>query len=193
MADEAYGNALRAFVEKITLPLPRPYDSDFLAFASDFLTYLAWMTVVSSKATSNDQRRTKRISLEESWAAKTGKTWKALREFPKRIEGMASEIERMNANPFFRLEGLPTVMRREAEHLEERLRTLPNLHAEAFPRVSPLDGLRGLVESWTGQPHAELVAELHHAANAALGAQERQFSEAAVYQARYRAKKRQRI
>jgi len=37
---------------------------------------------------------------EEFWASKTGKTWKALREFPARLRVVADDIERINKSDY---------------------------------------------------------------------------------------------
>jgi hypothetical protein len=161
MQDKTYPKALWAVLDAIKPPLPKPYDSDF---APDFLTYLVCLVVVPPRA-----NRAARATLAKSWVTETGKTWKALREFPTRIKGMAGQIDRMNAHPFLRLKELPTIMRRDAEQLAERLKIFSQVLAEAFPQTPPsLHDLMSIVENWTGRAHDRQVIELLNAADVAL-------------------------
>ena len=47
------------------------------------------------------KRNTGKGGLELLWTVDTGKTWKSLRDFPRRLRRMADEVERLNKSPFF--------------------------------------------------------------------------------------------
>ena len=73
---------------------------------------------------------------EEIWLKATGKSWKALTDFPRRLQKMAGEVESLNAN-FFSIPGagdnpalvsfhqLPTVLRSYAEVLSHHTMRIP--------------------------------------------------------------------
>ena len=168
--------------------------------SSDFLTTYACAAVVSDRSSLNRKAR------EETWADETGKTWKALKEFPERIEKIAQEMERINQHSLLAPEKsvnekkrdakiarqsfreLPSLMRLFAKALTGRIVNMPKLHAYVFPSDSALQYLQVAVRSWTGKAHDREVAELVNAAAVAL---DKNFSTDAttLAQMRYRKKK----
>jgi len=142
--------------------------------------------------------------LNYHWARRTGKTWKALAEFPKRLERLADDVERINkadrlfyvrrrGNDLNRFElqrlqencmQLPTMIRIYAEALRERNATV----SEATPRSGRSEGLFQLTElvKWlSGAYHDQEVSELLNTVANALG-EEKQFDAINVAQARSR-------
>jgi len=129
-----------------------------------------------------------RKSWEGMWLQGTGKTWKALKEFPGRLRRMADEVERLNANQFFRPKvfinptlvssdrhqavtkmksfyQLPTVLRSYAEALSQHSAKVPRkFPPRPWGRSRWVCELSDLTELATGKPHHEQVASLLSAA-----------------------------
>jgi hypothetical protein len=149
---------------------------------------------------------------EKLWLLGTGKTWKALKEFPGRLRSMAKEVEQINASLIFspanfanvdtrvaaiirkRLNLLPSIMRFYAAGLESHIVRIPKQFAESFPRFpkehSPwLVKLSHLVKLITGKWHDREVAELLNTAAIALG-EKAQYDALTVAQARSRFKRK---
>ena len=155
-------------------------------------------------------RGAQRKAWEKVWPMDTGKTWKALREFPGRLQGMAKEVEQVIASPIFaaatftkektvmgemvrkHLHLLPGTMRLCAMALEAYIVRVPDLTAEAFsaPRGGneALLKLSEVAEMATGKWHDREVAEVLNAAARALG-KEREFDALTIAQARSRRRK----
>jgi len=151
-------------------------------------------------------------SLEKFWPVGTGKTWKALREFPERLRRMAKEIEQVNRSSFFappffvnakttqaglvrkRFEQLPGIITLYATGLEMHIARVPKLWAQSLPQ-SPqgpslvLLGLSHTVKVCTGKWRDKEVAELLNAAAIALG-EKREYDALYIAQARARWKKK---
>jgi hypothetical protein len=125
--------------------------------------------------------------LERVWASQTGKTWKALKEFPKRLEDMAEEVARINTSDrlFFARRRRNDLDRGDLEKLGRICRQLPDMmrsYAAALRErnatvetASPLDGgsaalldLSETVNLFTGSYHDKDVAELLNTADLAL-------------------------
>lgn len=168
MGDERYAKALRTIVDAMKPPLRETNASHFLDFMSDLLTYLASATV--------NPRRITCATLDKICVKETGTTWRTLRRFPARMEGMAAEIERIDAFPLFKLKESSASLRRDAAHLKELLERPVAVSTEPRSRTPPLYDLICVVRSWTGRPHDKEVIELLHAADLALnpGAKERE-------------------
>ena len=204
--DSRYAKALQAIRDRIKGPLLGPDDlpSEFpatLASASDFLTFMACAAVIPNRAN--------RKAYQGAGTEGTDKTWKAIREFPKRIERMAVEIERLNRGTLLAPEQqinpkapdaevarqnfreLPANMRLCATALEGRIGIVSRLTADVFPRTPPHDYLARAVWSWTGKAHDKLVAELLNAVGIALGGKS-DFDALTLAQARSRRKKKER-
>src|SRR5262249_14942373 len=95
------------------------------------------------------KRSGRRESFEKLAAVETGKTWKALSEFPERLRRIAKEVEQVNASPFFapatyittakgkiykeRFEQLPGILSYYATGIDWRIRQLPRHWAQMFP------------------------------------------------------------
>lgn len=146
------------------------------------------------------------------WSADTGKAWKALREFPGRLQRMAKETEQVIASPLFvaatftrekavkgemirrHLHQLPGTMRLCAMALEAFIARLPDFIAEAFSTPGegnePLLRLSQVAKMATGKWHDREVANLLNAAARALD-KEREFDALTITQARFRRKKKQ--
>lgn len=169
----------------------------------DLFAYLACMAV--------GPRGASRKSWEKLWAVETGKTWKALKEFPVRLENMANEVKRVNKSHFFaptayirkdtvqarivqkRFEQLPGIIQVYAEALRRQLNRIPVLTAKTFPpppRGLPMEiaWLSRFAEAFTGRPHDTEVAALLNCAALALG-ESRQFDTLNI--AKYRSRRRQ--
>lgn len=153
-----------------------------------------------------------RKSFEKLAALGTGKTWKALAEFPERLRRIAKEVEQINKSPFFapalyvnakttqaeivrkRFEQLPGIISFYATGLEVHIDRTPNLWAKTFP---PSQGghsqwlllLSYAVKLATGKWHDAEVAELLNATAVALD-ETREFDALTIAQARSRFKKR---
>jgi hypothetical protein len=204
--DTRYAKALQAVMKRVRMnallgesTLSVSEYRAALASASDLLTELACATVIPN--------RSKRKKLEETWANGTRKTWKAVKDFPKQIERMADQIERINTSTFLApvqqinpkarsaeiarhsFRELPGIMRLYARALAERTRTIPRLNASVFPRIPTHYYLMVAVRSWTGKPHDKQVAELLNAAGIALGGKS-DFDALALAQARLGHKKK---
>jgi hypothetical protein len=145
--------------------------------------------------------------LNEYWARGTGKTWKALGEFPNRLEKIADELKRINkADPHFcarrrgddlsrsallRLQAdcmrLPTMVQDYAKALRGRNWVV----AVATPRSGSADALFQLtttVKFATGKYHDQEVSELLNAVGQALGYKQ-SFGAVNIAQARSRRRK----
>jgi hypothetical protein len=133
--------------------------------------------------------------LEEIWASKTGKTWKALKESPARFRRIADEIERINKSDFLSpavwirddeikprlLKGyflrLPGVLNIYAAWMDSLLgEKVPRGWKEHFHVPSERRGhsaslfhLCDLVKAATGRFHDKEVCDLLDAAASALG------------------------
>jgi hypothetical protein len=153
-----------------------------------------------------------RKTWEKLWSVGTGKTWKALKDFPCRLRGLADEVERINSSIFFapqqyvtaetvkativrrRFSELPVVLRLYGSALEQHVRRVPGLIAQNFP-PSPrgysksIFKLSELVKGATGRYHDKEVTELLNAAAVALG-ETFEMSALDLAQARSRRKKR---
>jgi len=129
---------------------------------------------------------------ETVWALNTGKTWKALTEFPDRMCRMADEVKRVNESSTFspaqfanartavaeiarqRFHELPGVLRLYAQELRRHIARVPRMTAKAFP-PSPRGHSPALlylslsVLGLTGKPRDRMVADLLNAAALALG------------------------
>ncbi len=178
--------------------------------ASALLAFLAVLATL--------ERGSYRKAWAKLWVKGTCKSWKALKDFPKKLEGMAEELERLNASYFFapehcgkadfvkqnlyklpevvqeRLYELPESMRLYAEALEVQIETVPGLTAHFFPRgpLAPLDGafqLSRFLKVLTGRYHDKEAAELLNAAAIALG-KEPHWDALKIAQARSRRKKK---
>jgi len=154
------------------------------------------------------RNRGNRRSWEKVWAVQSGKTWKALKEFPDRISRMAKEIESVNASPFFssvqianaktvkaefartRFNQLPGTMRVYAMALEAHIKRIPKLTETSFPRPAKGPSPWILLTSYTvrvltGKWRDKLVAELLNSAS--LGLDEKsEFDGLTIAQARSR-------
>jgi hypothetical protein len=162
--------------------------------------------------------RMNRASWETLWTYTTGKTskerksWKALKDFPGRIEGMAHEIELVNGSKFFapatfvnaktpqaqivrrRFEKLPGIMRLYAKGLRQQIQRVPVLSAKAIPPIQrggddTLVSVSSVIKIITGKWLDKQGAALLNAAAVALGV-ERQFDALTITQARFRWKKK---
>jgi hypothetical protein len=150
-------------------------------------------------------------AFEGIWSSKTGKTWKALKEFPSRLRNVAVEVERINNSEFLSpalwirgdetgarlLKGhcgrLPGVLRFYAGAMDKILTELvPALFKRHLPpdrrgHSSSLFGLSNLVKAMTGRFHDEEVCDLLDATALALGVnRKRQFNPVLLAQARSR-------
>jgi hypothetical protein len=63
-----------------------------MASLMDLVTFVTAVGVTKSANKSTD---------EKLWSIGTGKTWKALQEFPHRLQNVAREIEQLNQSPMF--------------------------------------------------------------------------------------------
>jgi len=146
--------------------------------------------------------------LNHCWARGMGKTWKALQDFPNRLEKIADDVERINnADRLFyaRRRGkdlsrfellrlreqcmqLPVVMRIYADALRERNAAV----SAATPRSGRSIGLfelNELVKFITGQWHDAKTADLLNAAAEALN-ETSEFDALTIAQARSRRRKK---
>jgi hypothetical protein len=145
----------------------------------DLLTTLACATVFSGHLS-------RKGSLDAVAVEETGKSWKALGEFPNRIEAVAREMEKVNGGLLapenqidaeapdaerFRqsFRDLPSMLRVWAKALAERISAIRRLDAAVFGDSNPRDYLQFLVKNSTGKPNDRLVANLLNAAAGALG------------------------
>jgi len=113
-----------------------------------YMLALVYATVVGA--------RLSRASYEKRLMANTGKTLKSAREFPARIERLAAEIEKMNANPFFRsihVDSLSLALTRHARFLAERIKFF-----NATPSLGTQPGLllSFAVRDWTASTTSKL-------------------------------------
>jgi len=125
---------------------------------------------------------------EKLWARGTGKTWKALTEFPERLRGMADEVEGVDRNKYFgselaqqlemsgaKLPPLPDILRDYAYCYDGLIRLLRE-RAGKIPYSRPnseyplwVFELSEIVKVVTGRYCDREVVELLDAAAAALG------------------------
>jgi hypothetical protein len=166
----------------------------------DALTHFACLTV------SPHQGRP--AILERGWASKTGKAWKALRDFPRQLENMAEEVARINRGDplFFARRCRNDLERRDLETLRRICRQLPDMMRSyaaalrerntAVTTASPRNGrfvallsLSGVVNTLTGAYHDKDIAALLDAAATALG-EKAQFDALSIAQTRYRYRQR---
>jgi hypothetical protein len=117
-----------------------------------YLLALVYATVIEARLT--------RASYEKRLMANTEKTLKSAKEFPARIERLATEIEKMNANPFFnskRHDTLSLALRGYARFLAERVEFF-----NAMPSAGTQPGLHlsFTVRDWTGRFHDKEVLDL---------------------------------
>jgi hypothetical protein len=150
----------------------------------DFFAYLVCAAVT--------RKRGKRKVWESMWTHQTGKTWRALEEFPARIIKMADEVEQLNKSHFFaptsyinartgeaesvrrRFGQLPGIMHLYADCLRQHIARLPRLTSEVYPsspQGHPIEtaSLSLFVKCFTGAYLDREVADLLNAASRALG------------------------
>lgn len=116
---------------------------------------------------------------EEIWLKATGKSWKALTEFPRQLQKMAGEVESLNAN-FFSIHGacdnptfvnfhqLPTVLRSYAEVLSHRTTRIPKGFLSPS-RSRRFVELSHFAKAMTGRYCDTEIAELLNATAIAMG------------------------
>jgi hypothetical protein len=179
--NQEYSQARRAILGRVTQPAWRvaldggPAEPD-----PSLLTTLACAVVFSD-------RLSRKESLDAMAVEETGKTWKALREFPDRIEGIARAMEKVNAGDLFAPEkqinaeatdaerfrrcfrDLPNMLRLWAKALKERMKHIRRLDSAVFGDSNPRAYLQFLIKESTGKPNDQLVANLLNAAAGALG------------------------
>lgn len=184
MADASFRQALGALCKTSGLSSESPDERDF----RNKVALLASFAVA---------KRAKRQSFEQLWAKNTGKTWKALSEFPDRLRNMAKEVERMNGSSFFspnllvadkvpknavqalvrQFSDLPDTLCYYANGVEATAQELPaetSKHYWRRPGHSPwIDELSQLVNGVTGHYHDPELAELLNAARAVLSPDKR--------------------
>lgn len=130
-------------------------------------------------------------SLEEMWALGTGKTWKALCEFPERLRRIAKEMNQINETAFFapavyvnaktiqaeiarkRFEQLPVTVNLYATALEMHTARIPKQWTKMIPPAPrgpswPVPTLSYTVRVVTGKWHDKEIAELLNAGALAL-------------------------
>jgi len=146
--------------------------------------------------------------LDRYWARGTGKTWKALREFPDRLEKIAEEVEHFNNadHLFYARRRGKDLSRFELLRLQEQCMQLPvlmNIYAEALRErnaavsaTTPLSGrsnglvqLSEIVKFLSGAYHDREVSGLLNTVANALG-EDKQFDAISVAQMRSRFKKK---
>jgi len=110
-----FETALQAIMAPMTEPVGTPKIDDSWPLAA--LACLA----VSGKRTGG------RKAFEMAWSHGTGKTWKALREFPERLRRVATEVEQVNSSRFFTPSMLANVKTRQVDIARKFLYTLPGL------------------------------------------------------------------
>ena len=179
--DPKYSEARRAILDRIKQSGWRAMlDGSLTHPDPSLLTTLACAIVFSDHLTSRE-------SLDDVAVGQTGKTWKALREFPQRIECVAREIEKVNAASLFAPENqidaekadaecfrqafrdVPAMLRAWSKALKERIIFMRRFDAAVFGDSDSRAYLQFLVKEGTGKPNDSLVADLLNAAAEALG------------------------
>jgi len=82
------------------------------------------------------QRKINQTDWEWIWASETGKSWKALQEFPTQVLSFANDIERVNHGPYFKNEGASLLIKElnaYVRFLEKRLREIHERTRHTFP------------------------------------------------------------
>jgi hypothetical protein len=133
---------------------------------------------------------------ESLWTFGTGKTWKSLREFPRRLRSMADEVERLNKSHLFSPERaitkktphanfaktqfarLPACLNLYASWIEMWASKIPSLTGEHSRRQRGrgdyVYGLSVIIAILTGRFHDEKVSDLLNAADLALNPESQQ-------------------
>lgn len=86
---------------------------------------------------------------ENLWTIDTGKTWKSLREFPRRLRRIADEVERLNRSPFFCPEHAITAKTPSANFAKTQFTRLP----------AHLNIYASWIEVWTSKLPAYMGAD----------------------------------
>lgn len=178
--NQQYASARKAILDCVTEPGWRAVmDGRATHPDPDLLTTLACATVFSGHLS-------RKTSLNSVAVEETGKTWKAVGEFPNRVEAIAREMEKVNGGLLapenqinakapdaerFRqsFRDLPSMLRVWAKALRERIKAIRRLDAAVFGDSNPRDYLQFLVKNSTGKPNDRLVANLLNAAAGMLG------------------------
>lgn len=116
---------------------------------------------------------------EEIWLKATGKSWKALTEFPRRLQKMAGEVESLNANflsipaacdnpTLVNFYQLPTVLRSYADVLSHRTMRIPKGFLSPS-RSRRLVELSHFAKAMTGRYCDGEIADLLNATAIAMG------------------------
>jgi hypothetical protein len=152
-----------------------------------------------------------RATLDRAWASKACKTWKAIKEFPRRLQKLADEVAQVNASDrlFFVHRRNDDLNKHEIERIGWICRQLPEnmrVYAEALKErnaaieVSTRRGCPALVnlslsvEQLTGAYYDDKIAGLLNAADIALNEEKKvRFSAQSVAQARYRFRRKNRL
>jgi hypothetical protein len=152
---------------------------------SSLLDFVIFVTAVGVTKSAN------RGTDERLWSVGTGKTWKALTEFPRRLSNMAREIEQLNESPMFcperainaktpsasyariQFSRLPATLRMYGMWVEVWTRKIPIVMGELLGRPSrgkseTLVFLSYLIALVTGRLNDNDTAELLNAADLVL-------------------------
>jgi len=169
------------------------------------------LTGLACLAVSPSRWRWSRKAWETVWTRNTGKTWKALREFPDRVCGMADEIKRLNESFAFSavqyasaqtveavtvrkvFNQLPAMLGAYAEALRWHIDRVPLMTAEAFPPLPRGHSkfvvyVSELIKAATGRFRDRECARLLNAAALALD-EKAEFDALTIAQARSRSRK----
>ena len=149
------------------------------------------------------QKPRRRVDWKKLWASGTGKSWKALKEFPERIRKMAAELKTSLCDDVFgqkdarQFWDLPPSLCDYADWLESQIEKIPVMGNRAPRRgTSQWKGhLSDRVKALTGRFHDKEVAELLNAVDLALhgeGNGDRGIDAQTLADARSRHKKRKR-
>lgn len=134
------------------------------------------------------------------FASGTGKSWKALTEFPKRIRRMAEELNKLLHHDYFADEraidfsSLPSSLNDYADRIDSQIEELPIPRSHARLRYSQWAlHLSRRVKALTGRVCDRQVADLLNAVNLVLNGEKdskRDFDALTIAQARARFKKK---
>jgi hypothetical protein len=213
-SDTEFCKAIKAFGEMSKVNQDGLWPEIYAAFVNNLFPLLACLSISHGPTRKTKGRKPPGESWNRIFAFGTGKTWKALTEFPQRLRQVADEIERLNGSHWFnpeftlrqedpvgrvlvkRFKTLPGYLRAYAHITEKRAKWLLEMRRQFYPTTKGFSQyvfrLSEFVKLMTGKFHDKEVVDLLNAAAWALGEEangEPRFHELALVQARYRRRK----